>query len=313
VTSRAVNRRRSALAVASTVATVGLLAAGCGSHGPDAASATGGSMSEGGAVGSIQGRAPTGAVPHQLADRPSPAALDSQVQQRAVISTGDLQLVANDVSTARAKVDAVLAADGGHVADENTITNKKGVVTDTHLVLRVPSTEFDAAMQKLAGIATLRSAQRKGVDVTTEVIDVKARIAAERAGVRRLRQLVSRSADLRALLAVERALTARQGELESLRQQQAYLADQTSLATITVDISRRTTPPPPVGHRGGFIGGLQHGWQAFTATVNGVLVAVGAALPFAIVVALIGIPAWLVMRRLRRSREQEAPPEPAET
>jgi hypothetical protein len=211
-------------------------------------------------------------------------------------------------------MDAVLAADGGHVADENTTTDKKGDVTRSHLVVRVPSADFDQAMRALARVATLHSAVRKASDVTTQVIDVNARIAAERAGVRRLRELVSRTANLRALLAVERALTVRQGELESLRQQQAYLADQASQATITVDITRHTTTPPPAEHRGGFVGGLQHGWNAFTATVNGVLVTVGALLPFAVLLVLIGVPAWLVMRRLRRSREEEAPAEsPAES
>jgi hypothetical protein len=137
----------------------------------------------------------------------------------------------------------VLAKDGGRVADENTATDDHGTVTHAHLVVRVPSSTFNSAMTSLSEIASLRSASRKAEDVTTQVIDLQARIAAERAGVRRLRALVSQTANLRALLDVERALTERQGELESLRQQQAYLADRSSLATITVDVALRTTRP----------------------------------------------------------------------
>jgi hypothetical protein len=238
-------------------------------------------------------------------------ASQADVQQRAVISTGQIELVSRDVTVARDRIDAILAEQGGRIGDENTETDKKGTVTHMHLVLRVPSNRFPTTMSDLAGVATLRSSTRKAEDVTTRVIDTDARIAAQRDGVHRLRQLVTRAANLPALLAVERELTARQADLESLLQQRAYLADRTSLATITVDIDRRVPPPPakPAKHEaGGFVGGLQHGWHALVVVVVGLLVALGAALPFTVALALVGIPAWLVVRRFRRPREPEAPP-----
>jgi hypothetical protein len=233
------------------------------------------------------------------------------VQQRALISTGDIELSSVDVATARDRVDAILAEQGGRIADENTQTDKRGNVTRAHLVIRVPSARFATTMTDLAGVATLRSSTRKAQDVTTEVIDTDARIAAQRAGVHRLRQLVTRAANLPALLAVERELTSRQGELESLLQQRAYLTDRTSLATITVDISRYVAPAPakPEKHEaGGFVGGLHHGWHGLVTVVVGLLVAFGAVLPFAVALALVGIPGWLVVRRFRRPGEPEAPP-----
>jgi hypothetical protein len=243
-----------------------------------------------------------------LADSRAPAQQE-KLQQRAVISTGQVELSSGDVSGTRAQVDAVLAREHGRIADENTNTDEGGTVTSAHLVLRVPSDRFDTTMTDLAGIATLRSSTRKAEDVTTRVIDTEARIKAQRAGVRRLRHLVSRAADLPALLAVERELTARQGELESLLQQRAYLSDQTSLATITVDVTRHVAPSPAKRSTGGFLGGLHDGWKALVALVVGLLVVVGAALPFAVVAAVVGVPVWLLVRRSRRPREPEAPAE----
>ena len=131
------------------------------------------------------------------------------------------------------------------------------------------------------------------------MIDLQARIRAEQAGVGRLRHLVSHTASLGALLAVERALTQRQGELESLQQQRAYLADQTSEATITVDVSLRTPHPlPPKAAAGGFVGGLRHGWHGLVTVVGGFLVGLGAFLPFAGAALLLAIPAWPLVRRL---------------
>jgi hypothetical protein len=281
-----------------------LATAGCG--GPQSAGA-----SAGGSTDSFQlGDTGNGGDAAPSADRAVAAsAKGPQVQQRQVISTGHITLTSTDVAATRTRLDAVLAREGGRIADENTSTDDGGTVTRAHLVVRVPSSSFDDAMTSLSGIASLRSASRTAEDVTTKVIDLHARIAAERAGVRRLRHLVSHTANLRALLAVERALTERQGELESLKQQRTYLADQTSQATITVDVTRRTTPAPAAHAAGGFVGGLGHGWDALVAVVTAALVALGAALPFALAGAVLGLPAWLLVRRTRRSRRVHAPAE----
>jgi Domain of unknown function (DUF4349) len=299
-------RHRVLLATPALVAL--LMSAGCGTNGshdaPAAASA--GSLDTGNRVNSGNtGSAASDSLPVAAASRPGGA----DVQQRAVISTGQIALSSPDVAATRTRLDSVLARDGGRVADENTVTDDHGTVTRAHLVVRVPSDRFDDAMTSLSGVASLRSSSRKAEDVTTQVIDLHARILAERAGVRRLRRLVSHTADLRALLDVERALTERQGELESLRQQRVYLADQTSLATITVDVTRRTTRTPVVHAAGGFTGGLGHGWDALVALITAALLALGALLPFAVAGAVVGLPVWWVVRRLRRTRQVRTPAE----
>ena len=303
--TRLVRGRRSAALVAPLLAALALGAAGCGA--PDNSTSAASedaarNMNLGNTGNAQEARSASGSADFG-------GAAHNQVQQRAVISTGSVELSSDDVADARSRVDTILAREHGRIADENTLTDDRGTVTEAHLVLRVPSERFDATMASLAGVATLRSSTRKADDVTTRVIDTDARIAAERAGVRRLRDLVTRAANLPALLAVERELTARQGELESLLQQRAYLADRTSLATIDVDIMRHVAPSPAKRSTGGFIGGLHHGWHGLVAVVVALLVALGAVLPFAIAIALLGVPAWLVVRRARRPREPEVPAE----
>ncbi|HEX4472824.1 MAG TPA: DUF4349 domain-containing protein [Nocardioides sp.] len=297
--------RRISLLVATPILTAVALT-GCGAQ--DSASG-GGSSADGLAANSVAG----GTVSGPAKAAPSAAAhairaLDgqgsdtgSEVQQRAVISTGDIALTSSDVTATRTRLDAVLARAGGRVADERTVTDDHGTVTGSHLVVRVPSSRFDQAMTALAGIASLRSSSRSAQDVTTRVIDLQARIRAERAGVGRLRQLVSHTASLGALLAVERALTQRQGELESLQQQHAYLSDQTSEATITVDVTLRTKPAAPAkAATGGFVGGVRHGWHGLVTVVGGFLVGLGAFLPFAGAALILAIPGWPLVRRLQR-------------
>jgi hypothetical protein len=297
--------RRISLLVAAPILTAVALT-GCGSQ--DAASSGGSSADSlahsvaGGTVsGPAKSAAPSAAAQAFRAVTGSGSDSGSQVQQRAVISTGDIALTSSDVTATRTRLDAVLARSGGHVADERTVTDDHGTVTGSHLVVRVPSSRFDRAMTALAGIASLRSSSRSAQDVTTRVIDLQARIRAERAGVGRLRHLVSHTASLGALLAVERALTQRQGELESLQQQHAYLSDQTSEATITVDVGLRSKPAAPAkAATGGFVGGVKHGWHGLVTVVGGFLVGLGAFLPFAGAALIIAVPAWPVVRRLQR-------------
>jgi hypothetical protein len=279
---------------------------GCGARGGQPNDASGAAASEPQAQSNLSNTGKT--ATHSIAGVAAQSQPHSEVQQSAVISTGDIELTSSDLVTTRDRLDAVLARTGGHVADEQTITDDHGTLTRSHLVVRVPSERFDRVMTALAGIASLRSSSRQAEDVTTRVIDLQARIRAEQVGVRRLRALVSHTASLPALLAVERALTQRQGELESLQRQRAYLADQTSLATITVDVTRRTAPPaPPAKAAGGFVGGLRHGWHGLVAVVDGLLVGLGAFLPFAGAVVILAIPAWPLARRLQRARRRPAP------
>jgi hypothetical protein len=93
-------------------------------------------------------------------------------------------------------------------------------------------------------------------------------------------------------------------------QQRAFLHDRTSLATITVDVTRSTpAPTPPQASAGGFVGGLHHGWHALVAVVVALLSAIGALLPFAVAGAIVGVPAWLLVRRVRRPRRLRPPVE----
>jgi hypothetical protein len=88
-----------------------------------------------------------------------------------------------------------------------------------------------------------------------------------------------------------------------LVQQQKYLAAQTSMSTIHLLLNK---PPKaitePDEDKDGFLGGLERGWDALGDTAVAVGTAVGAVLPFAAVLALIGFPAWLGYRRLRAAR-----------
>jgi hypothetical protein len=192
---------------------------------------------------------------------------------------------------------------GGQIADDKTETDKLGEPLRTRMVLRVPVDDFDEVMDSLARMATLASTTTSSEDATTQLIDVEARIKVQQASVQRVRQLLTRAQSIRDIMAIESELANRQAQLDSLLQQQAYLKDQTSMSTVKVNIERLPDPKKvaPKDDDDGFLAGLTAGWDALKATVVATATVVGAVLPFAVAALVLGIPVWLLVRRIRRT------------
>lgn len=271
-----------------------------------AACATGGHSAEaGGSAGSVgTPAAPRAVAPAATGAHGRPAAL----MQRQVISRGELELRAGDVGRARQAVLRLLPRWDGQVATEQTGSFARGRMTSVSMVLRVPSADFAAAMTALARVAHAVHQQISTEDVTTQVIDVRARLRAKRVSIHRIEQLLGRARSLGQVIAIETDLSDRQAELDSLRQQQAWLSDQTSLSTISLSITAA-----PAGHHArhagsGLLAGLGTGWHALGAVVVGLLTGLGVVLPFGVAAGVVVVPLWLGWRRWgRKPAPSDAP------
>jgi hypothetical protein len=230
--------------------------------------------------------------------------------ERAIISSGTVSLTSKDVGAARQDVQRIVDAQGGEVTEEDTETDDDGETSYARMVLRVPSSAFDAAMQALEDVAVLRASTRGSEDVTTQVIDTGVRVRAQEASLKRVETLLAEARTLKDIIWIESQLTDRQAELDSLKSQQTWLKDQTSLSTITVDITAKAEAEAegPDDEPAGFLSGLKGGLDALGGTAVVVATVVGALLPFAVVLLVLGLPVWLFLRR-RRSAPQPAAPE----
>ncbi|WP_167880445.1 DUF4349 domain-containing protein [Nocardioides guangzhouensis] len=287
---------RAALVIAPTLLLAALVS-GC----------SGGSSSDaGGDGGSVA--AETADSAGGSGDRPTPARRTA-VRTEAVIYTASVELHSDDVAKARLDVLAITDRYRGEVAEEETASGEQGSLAHARLVLRVPSEDYPEAKRDVEQVAEFGSSTGGREDVTTQVIDNESRIRAQTRGVRRLEQLIGRADDLSEVIALENQLTRRQADLDSLKQQQAYLTGQVAMATITVNIEADDPAGTDDRRAGGFLAGLEDGWHGLTGLVTGTLTAVGLLLPFAVLFGLLGVPAWLATRAVRRRRAPGAPPE----
>lgn len=246
-----------------------------------------------------------------------PDAGPQEPMKKAVISTGNVQLHSDDVEKAAFDVQALVDEYGGEVTDRETNTDDEGEVRMARLVLRIPSKDFQAAFTDLEKVADLTKSTSTSEDVTTQVIDNKVRIRAQRRSLRRVEILLDRALSIRDIVSIEAQLTRRQANLDSLEQQQAYLQDQTTLSTITVNVQRTPDEPDKKKDKkdddAGFLSGLDAGWTALVVFGTGLATLAGALLPWAVVLLVLGGPLWLLLRRLRRRAPTPAPtPEPTD-
>ncbi|MFI5065469.1 MAG: DUF4349 domain-containing protein [Streptosporangiales bacterium] len=303
--------RRTAAAAAGLLTVTGcLLAAGCSATGssPSSSSPANGAAAAQpaaapaahAAAGSSAGRG--GAA---LAVLPGPGA-------QSIIYTASLTVRVADLGRAAAAAAQLARADGGYLASEHTAIDRAHPAQSTvSLQLKIPAAGYQQALAILsAQLGTRLTLDQQAQDVTQTVADVSSRVTSAQDAITALRALLTRAGSVTSLLDVQNQINAEEASLEELLAQQRALAHETAFGTVSLLLVSK--PVPAVKHAkkaGGFAGGLAAGWHGLVRVVSALLTAAGAALPFAVVLALLGGVGYLVWHRLPRRRA--VPPAPA--
>jgi hypothetical protein len=175
------------------------------------------------------------------------------------------------------------------------------------LTLSVPADKLDTALDQLASakIGTVLRRNTSSQDVTSQYVDTESRLKTMRASVERVRTLMAQAKDIGQVVALESEMSRREADLESLGSQMEALKASVERSTLTVSLSTpaNETVKEPVTDNA-FLVGLRSGWDAFTTSARGLFIAIGALLPFAVFLALLGAPLWVWWRR----RQANPPP-----
>jgi hypothetical protein len=224
---------------------------------------------------------------------------------RHIISTAQVDLTAPDADAVTAGISDLVAEVGGFVSAADT-SRVDG--TRTTMVLRVPPEAFDDVLGQLAELGELTAQRIETEEVTQQVVDLGSRITTAEASVVRLRELLDRTGSVAEIAQVETELLARETTLQTLRGQLRTIERQVELATITVHVDAEDAAPvvDDDDRLPSFLGGLGTGWDALVLSLAGVAALVGVLLPWLAVLALVGVPAWWLIR----SRRRPTPPVP---
>jgi len=220
----------------------------------------------------------------------------AQAVERRIVRTGEMQLAVADLGAARtALLDATKRA-GGYVAEDRAAETSRTV--QRTLRVRVPAAAFEELVAAVERLGEVEAAHVTADDVTTQWIDVEARVRAKRQMENRYLELVARAANVAEVMHVERELGLVRAEIEAMESKLRALGDQVALSTLTVTLSAPRTERATVDAPD-FLASLTSGWSvllralAMTLTVWPL---------FAIAAIAIAV---------RRARRPRVPPLPA--
>ncbi len=235
------------------------------------------------------------------ANQPVPAG-----QERLIIRTADMAIVATDTEATLAQIAALADSSGGWVVSSNvyqsTDTAKTGYVQ-----IRVPAEGFQSILDAIAGMAVeVTSLSTSGQDVTEEFVDLSARLGNLEATAARLRTFLDEARNTEDALAVNNELSRIEGEIESIRGRMQYLEQSAAYSSITVNVTPDELAQP-IAVAGWQPAGVAK--QAIEALINMLQVIANTVIWFVIfalpVLLIILIPFALIVWLIRRLRGRE--------
>jgi hypothetical protein len=227
---------------------------------------------------------------------------------QSIIMTASLTVRVTSASQAAATATNYVTGAGGYTAGEQAQLSPSGRQRQTvSMTLKVPQAGYGAALSKLARLGRETLLQQQSTDVTQQVADVASRVTSQQDAIAQLRALLKRAGTVSGLLQVQQQISGDESSLEALQAQQRALDRETSYATISLLLVGPR--PHAVAHhhhhasrRGGFLGGLTSGWRGLGHATTWLLTVLGAVLPFAAAVAVLGGAGFALWRRFARRR-----------
>ncbi|MDR1194819.1 MAG: DUF4349 domain-containing protein [Peptococcaceae bacterium] len=245
---------------------------------------------------------------------PAPAAASAPVQQK-IIRTGNLTLEVEKYDAALIAIKSIVTAAGGYVTGESSYLidgkeRKAGGVD-----LRIPYDRYEQAVEQAGELGKVLEQSVNAQDVTSQFVDLTARIRVMETKQERLLVLLEQSGRLEDMLAVENELASTNGELESLKGQMRYLSDRTDYSSLYISMSEKAPAAVEI-QTTGLAGFGQQLREAFFLGVNGFLRGIGdlavwlvGSLPGLIIALAVAVFCWLKWLRpfwrARRARRAD--------
>lgn len=213
---------------------------------------------------------------------------------RKIIRSGSLSYEVEDLDTARATILAHVERAGGYV--ERDERGDWGATRNVSVTVRIPAERFDGFVEGMGTLGRLEHRSINAADVTTEWVDVEARLAALRTLEARYLELAAQAKNVPEMLEVERALGQVRMEIESMEARMKSLRDQVALSTLSITCTKRVAHVERFTPRFGVA--LREGWNNLLRFLVGLV----HLWPFVIVMGLL---LWWWRRRRRSVRRKD--------
>lgn len=250
------------------------------------------------AAGSVAGAEVATPAPQIASDV---GALDPQ---RFLVRTGEMTVTVarGKLPEAAARIVGLTTGYGGYVLTSQISTSDSSAAPYADITVRVPANVYNAAIRRFGELGRVQGVQTSATDVTSQYVDLRARLSQARQVDRRLLGFLARTTTVTEALAVQARIDATQLKVEQLAGQLKALRAQVTYGTLTVSLTERGAHHV-AGHRNGFAAALAASWRHIVGGFEAIVVGLGAIIPFAVLIAALAVAAWYAARaagRLRR-------------
>jgi hypothetical protein len=207
-------------------------------------------------------------------------------------ATIDLALGTDPLQPTVTRLTAIATGAGGFVAksDLQVGLQSAAVPSSGTLVLQIPQAAFGTLLTQVQAVAKVTAMTSTSVDVTSQYVDLQARVSALQASRQQYLTILSRATSIGDILSVQSQLDAIQSQIEQLQGQLDLLAGQTTFATLTVSLSQSGhRPPPPPAPQSGIGRAWHQSVSGFTSGVEWLIRIAGRTLFVLLCLGMIGI------------------------
>lgn len=222
-----------------------------------------------------------------------------------IIRTAQLALIAKDFDNARGAVEAILKRHRGYVG-ELKVGGATGSGRTLTATLRIPADQLDASLTDLKALGRVESESQSGQDVTSQYVDLQARLSNARTTEQRLTDMLrQRTGKLSDVLEVEQEVDRVRGEIEQMEAERKNMSNQVSYATLNATITedykaQLQVVPPSTSTRLG--NAAVEGYKSMVDGMLGLALFLLENIPSLLSwLALLFFPARMVWKKVRRS------------
>ncbi|SEA18153.1 protein of unknown function [Flavobacterium gillisiae] len=166
---------------------------------------------------------------------------EQKTTEQKIIKEANLRFETTDLNSTYNQILKNTTESGGSI--QNDTEGKDYGTIFRRLIIRVPSQNFDVFLKNISkGVSYFDNKEISAQDVTTQYIDIDARLKTKKVLENRYIELLKKATKVSEMLEVEAQLSAIREEIEAKQGQFNYLQDRISLSTVTVEFYKPVAP-----------------------------------------------------------------------
>lgn len=224
-----------------------------------------------------------------------------------IIYTTYLSIETKDYDWAYQQLNDTLSSVDGYLESSSEYTDSTDSTRTLSLTLRVPESSYDAFVDTAEQAGSVTSKSESAEDVTTQYMDIEARLDNLTAQRTRLQELQASADNLTDLLQIESSLSDVQYQIESYQSQLNWYSQQVSYCTVNITLDEVETLTTGTSFAARLADAAKNGWSNFTAGAQAVVVFLMGAWPAIVIGAACGV----VFYQVRHPRKKRPNPKDA--